>query len=79
MSSPLPMKSSITNDSVARYVAEKINPDSALEKKLRIETHKLPQGGMISGSDVSPAVIASAKEMLAKRKTPRAKIQAKAK
>ena len=35
---------------------------------------------MIGGSDVSPAVIASAKEMLAKRKAPgKAKIQAKAK
>lgn len=52
MSTQLPMKSSITSENVARYVVEKIVLDSALEKKLRIETSKLEAGGMISGSDV---------------------------
>jgi predicted O-methyltransferase YrrM len=52
MSKDLVVKSSITNEKVARYVAEKIVVESPLEKKLRNETCKLPNGGMISSSDV---------------------------
>jgi predicted O-methyltransferase YrrM len=52
MNTPLPMKSSITAENVARYVVEQIVLDSDLEKKLRLETSKLDAGGMISGSDV---------------------------
>ena len=49
---PIPMKSSITVEKVSRYVVEKIVPDSDLERRLRLETVKLPMGGMISSSDV---------------------------
>ncbi len=49
---PLSIKSSITSEKVARYVVEKIVLDSDLEKRLRSETAKLPNGGMISSSDV---------------------------
>lgn len=52
MNTPLPMKSSITSENVARYVVEKIVVDSELERNLRLETLQLPSGGMISGSDV---------------------------
>lgn len=48
----LVVKSSITVEKVARYVAEKITVESPLENKLRQETRKLPSGGMISSSDV---------------------------
>lgn len=51
-SSDLVVKSSITAEKVARYVAEKIVVESGLEKRLRQETSKLPSGGMISSSDV---------------------------
>ncbi|MNS74174.1 putative O-methyltransferase [compost metagenome] len=52
MNKSLPMKSPITDEKVARYVVEKIVLDSDLEHRLRVETRKLPAGGMISGSDV---------------------------
>lgn len=52
MPSQLPMKSAITSENVSRYVVEKIVLDSELERRLRVETHTLPAGGMISGSDV---------------------------
>lgn len=52
MSNDLVVKSSITVEKVARYVAEKITVESPLENKLRQETRKLPSGGMISSSDV---------------------------
>ncbi len=52
MNTPLPMKSSITVENVARYVVEKITPDSSLDSRLRRETAKLPTSGMMSGSDV---------------------------
>ena len=52
MSTPLAMKSSITSENVSRYVVEKIVLDSELERRLRLETSKLSNGGMISGSDV---------------------------
>lgn len=48
----IPVKSSITTEAVARYVIEKIHPDSEIELGLRLETLKLPQFGMISSSDV---------------------------
>lgn len=46
------MKSSITAENVARYVVEKIILDSDVERRLRLETAKLENAGMISGSDV---------------------------
>jgi len=52
METQLKMKSSITDEKVARYVVEQIVVDSNLESRLRHETARLPQGGMISGSDV---------------------------
>lgn len=52
MSNDLVVKSSITIEKVARYVAEKITVESPLESKLRQETRRLPNGGMISSSDV---------------------------
>ncbi|WP_413289755.1 O-methyltransferase [Bdellovibrio sp. HCB337] len=51
-SSDLVVKSPITAEKVARYVAEKIVVESGLERRLRQETSKLPSGGMISSSDV---------------------------
>jgi predicted O-methyltransferase YrrM len=52
MSTDLKVKSSITTEKVARYVVEKIVVESKLEGRLRAETAKLPNGGMISSSDV---------------------------
>lgn len=52
MSKDLVVKSSITDERVARYVAEKIVIESGLENRLRQETRNLPNGGMISSSDV---------------------------
>lgn len=51
MAQTIPVKSSITSEKVARYVIEKINVDTALERRLRLETMKLERGSMISGSD----------------------------
>ena len=48
----LAMKSSITTESVSRYVVEQITKDSEIENRLRRETMKLEHGGMISGADV---------------------------
>lgn len=48
----LTIKSSITKLEVARYVVDKIVVESSLEKRLRDKTSALPQGGMISSSDV---------------------------
>ena len=45
-------KSAITAEPTARYVIEKITTDSSLERRLRDETYKMSNGGMISGSDV---------------------------
>jgi len=61
-SKDLVVKSSITVEKVARYVAEKITVESELERKLRQETSKLPNGGMISSSDVGAflAILAQA-------------------
>ena len=52
MTTIIPVKSSITTEKVARYVIEKINPDSSIERALRLDTLKLPNAGMISSSDV---------------------------
>lgn len=52
MSNDLIVKSSITSERVARYVNQKITTESPLEQRLRKETSKLPNGGMISSSDV---------------------------
>lgn len=67
MNTQLPMKSTITSENVARYVVEKIVLDSALEKKLRIETSKLEAGGMISGSDVGSLLGILAQSVNAKK------------
>jgi predicted O-methyltransferase YrrM len=67
MNKPLPMKSKITSEKVARYVVEQINPDSEIEYKLRLETLKLEAGGMISGSDVGALLGILAQSVLAKK------------
>lgn len=67
MKKPLPMKSKITSEKVARYVVEQINPDSEVEYKLRLETLKLEAGGMISGSDVGALLGILAQSVLAKK------------
>ena len=48
----IPMKSTITAKTVARYVVEQIMVETPLERELRLETLKLPNHGMISSSDV---------------------------
>lgn len=45
-------KSPITDENVALYVTNKVTQDSPLESRLRAETMRLPNGGMISPSDV---------------------------
>ncbi len=67
MNTPLPMKSRITAENVSRYVVEQIVKDSELENKLRRETHALPNGGMISGSDVGALLGILAKTLNAKK------------
>lgn len=53
MASPdLKVKSKITNETVARYVVEKIVVETDIEAQLRKDTTRLSQGGMISSSDV---------------------------
>jgi predicted O-methyltransferase YrrM len=61
------MKSSITAEPVSRYVVEKITVDSDIERRLRLETQKLPQGGMISGSDVGTLLTILAQSVQCKR------------
>jgi predicted O-methyltransferase YrrM len=61
------MKSSITAEPVARYVVEKITTDSELETRLRHETSKLPQAGMISGADVGALLAILAQSVQAKK------------
>lgn len=51
-SQDLKVKSTITNEQVARYVVEKIVVESDIEAGLRKDTTRLSQGGMISSSDV---------------------------
>jgi predicted O-methyltransferase YrrM len=51
-SADLKVKSTITNEKVARYVVEKIVIETDIEASLRKDTTRLSQGGMISSSDV---------------------------
>lgn len=67
MNTPLPMKSSITSENVARYVVEKIVIESDLERKLRLETRKLEAGGMISGSDVGSLLAILTQSVMTKK------------
>ena len=67
MNAQLPMKSSITSESIACYGVEKIILDSALEHKLRVETLNLEAGGMISGSDVGSFLEILAQSVNAKK------------
>lgn len=67
MSEPLPMKSLITAEPVARYVVEQIVIESPLEHRLRLETAQLPNGGMISSSDVGALLALLAQSVLTKR------------
>lgn len=67
MSKDLVVKSSITAEKVARYVVEKITVESATESSLRQETKKLPNGGMISSSDVGAFLAIQAQAVNAKK------------
>lgn len=64
---PIPMKSSITDETVARYINEKITVETPIERKLRLETLKLPNAGMISSSDVGSLLQVLALSVNAKR------------
>lgn len=66
MPTDLRVKSSITNEKVARYVVEKIVIESDLEQRLRAETSKLPEGPMISSSDVGSFLALLAKSVQTK-------------
>ncbi len=52
MPSEVYVKSPIVQAPVAQYVGGVVHPDSELESELRAKTLQLPNGGMISGSDV---------------------------
>jgi predicted O-methyltransferase YrrM len=67
MNNDLVVKSSITTERVARYVNEKITTESDLEKRLRHETTKLPNGGMISSSDVGSLLAILAQSVKTKK------------
>lgn len=67
MSNDLVVKGPITMESVARYVNEKITTESSLEGRLRQETTKLPNGGMISSSDVGAFLALMAQTVGAKK------------
>ena len=67
MSTTINMKSPITAEPVARYVVEKITVDSELERRLRLETQKLPNGGMISGTDVGQFLFLLAQSIQTKK------------
>jgi predicted O-methyltransferase YrrM len=67
MTPDFPIKSSITTEKVARYVTEKIIVDSPLELRLRGETRKLPNGGMISSSDVGALLAILAQSVQARK------------
>ena len=66
MSQPIPVKSSITQENVARYVNEKITIESEIEHALRLETLKLSNHGMISSSDVGALLALLAQSVNAK-------------
>ena len=67
MSKDLVVKSSITSEPVARYVNQKITTESVLEQRLRQATARLPNGGMISGSDVGALLAILALSVNAKK------------
>lgn len=67
MNKDLVVKSPITSEKVARYVVEKITVESTTEKNLRQETRKLPNGGMISSSDVGAFLAIQAQAVKAKK------------
>lgn len=60
------MKSSITVESVARYVIEKVTMESPLENRLRKETEKLAEHNMISSSDVGALLAILAQSVMAR-------------
>lgn len=66
-SKDLKVKSTITNEQVARYVVEKITVESDIEANLRKDTSRLSQGGMISSSDVGRFLGILAQTVNAKR------------
>jgi predicted O-methyltransferase YrrM len=67
MKSELPVKSQITSEPVARYVIQQITVDSELERRLRLETIRYPNGHMISGSDVGALLKILAQSLQARR------------
>lgn len=67
MNTQIRTKSVITAEPVARYVIEKITVDSPIERRLRLETMKLENGGMISGSDVGSLLTLLAKSVNTKK------------
>jgi predicted O-methyltransferase YrrM len=67
METIIPVKSQITAEPVARYVTENISPDSPLEHRLRLETLKLSNGGMISPPDVGALLTMLAQSVGARR------------
>lgn len=67
MPTPIPMKSKITTEKVARYVVEKIVLESNIERSLRMETLKLPNAGMISSSDVGALLFTLCKSVQSQR------------
>ncbi len=67
MTTVIPMKSKITNENVARYVSEKIVVENGIERRLRLETLKLPMAAMISSSDVGALLAVLAQSILTKK------------
>ena len=61
------MKSTITVEKVARYVVEQIVIESEIEARLRAETRKLSNAGMISSADVGALLAILAQSVLTKR------------
>lgn len=66
MSTVIPMKSSITDEKVARYVNESIVVENPIERSLRLETLKLAEARMISSSDVGALLAFLAQSVQAK-------------
>ncbi|MBX2988030.1 MAG: class I SAM-dependent methyltransferase [Bdellovibrionaceae bacterium] len=67
MSMDTTVKSKITQENVARYVVEKIVVESDLERRLRQETSRLPNAGMISSSDVGAFLALMARSIQARQ------------
>ena len=66
-SQDLTIKSTITRLEVSRYVVDQIVIESKLEKSLRQKTSALPNGGMISSSDVGALLALLAQTVNAKK------------